>query len=315
MVSVIVPIFNSAPYLDECVRSILAQTHRDVEAILVDDGSTDDSLAICRRFASEDPRVKVIARANGGVSAARNSGLAAASGEWVAFVDGDDALHPRFVERMMAIAESGNADIACSAFHYGLAPKWSADASRIASLSGAEALEDMLYQRRINSSVSTKLFRRSFFDGIEFAEGKRYEDLEILPRIFMRAPKICFAAETRYFYRARSGSFISRFTPERLDVLGVTASIERFIGSLADGVERQRLLSAARDRRFAANFNMFALCAIASHPKADECWAYLKGAWRGVAQDPKSRIKNRLGAALVPLGRKICERASKIMYS
>lgn len=102
--SVIVPVYQAAEYLDCCVESILAQTFSDLELILVDDGSTDGSAARCDRWAAADSRVRVIHRENGGVSAARNMGLDAARGEYVAFVDSDDWVEPQMYENLLAAA-------------------------------------------------------------------------------------------------------------------------------------------------------------------------------------------------------------------
>ena len=99
-ISVIVPVYKAEAWLARCVDSILAQTFRDLEVILVDDGSPDGSGALCEGYAAADSRVKAIHKANGGVSSARNAGIEAASGEWVAFVDSDDWLEPDYLERL-----------------------------------------------------------------------------------------------------------------------------------------------------------------------------------------------------------------------
>ena len=109
-VSVIVPVYNAEKYLQECVDSILRQTLADLELILVDDGSTDSSPAICDRYAEQDARVQVIRQANAGLSAARNRGIEVAAGEWVAFVDSDDFIDANMY-RTMIIAEIGRAHV------------------------------------------------------------------------------------------------------------------------------------------------------------------------------------------------------------
>ena len=101
-VSVIVPVYNAEKYLAECVDSILAQTLRDIEVILVDDGSTDTSPAICDAYAGKDSRVKVIHKANGRAASARNAGMKIVQGEYVAFVDSDDWISPDMYEQMLA---------------------------------------------------------------------------------------------------------------------------------------------------------------------------------------------------------------------
>ena len=110
-ISVIVPIYNLAPWLGRCVESILAQTCENLEVILVDDGSGDDSLAIARSFAERDSRVKVIHQENAGVTTARLRGVAEATGDWIGFVDGDDELEPQMYARLLENAHSYGADI------------------------------------------------------------------------------------------------------------------------------------------------------------------------------------------------------------
>ena len=110
-VSVIVPVYNAEKYLQECVDSILRQTLADLELILVDDGSTDSSPAICDRYAEQDARVKVIRQANAGLSAARNRGIEVAAGEWVAFVDSDDFVDKNMFEQMYLYAKNNKYDI------------------------------------------------------------------------------------------------------------------------------------------------------------------------------------------------------------
>ena len=119
-VSVIVPVYNAEKYLQECVDSILRQTLTDLELILVDDGSTDSSPAICDRYAAQDLRVRVIHQANLGLSAVRNRGIEVAAGEWVAFVDSDDFIDANMYRTMIIAAEAEGAQLAvCTGFVYG----------------------------------------------------------------------------------------------------------------------------------------------------------------------------------------------------
>lgn len=111
-VSVIVPVYNVAEFLPKCAESILAQTHRDLELLLVDDGSTDGSSEVCDAIAGVDSRVRVLHRDNTGVSAARNAGIGAACGDWICFVDGDDWIHPEYVDYLLELAQWADAPIA-----------------------------------------------------------------------------------------------------------------------------------------------------------------------------------------------------------
>ena len=111
-VSIIVPIYNKEKYLEKCLDSILGQTYRDLEIILVDDGSTDNSLAICQRYAEKDPRIKIYHKPNGGVSSARNLGLEKSTGKYISFVDPDDFIHSEFIERLEMMLVQSDAEIA-----------------------------------------------------------------------------------------------------------------------------------------------------------------------------------------------------------
>ena len=109
MLSVIVPIFRVEKYLDKCVQSLLAQTYKDLEIILVDDGSDDGCPAMCDSYAKMDPRIKVVHKGNGGLSDARNAGLEVATGEYIAFADSDDYVHPQMYEAMVTVMEENAA--------------------------------------------------------------------------------------------------------------------------------------------------------------------------------------------------------------
>ena len=115
LISVIIPIYNVEAYLDECVQSILSQTHKQLEIILVDDGSPDGCPAMCDAWAEKDSRIRVIHKENGGLSDARNVGIDAATGDYIAFVDSDDWIVPEMYEKMLAALKKENADIcACN---------------------------------------------------------------------------------------------------------------------------------------------------------------------------------------------------------
>ena len=133
-VSVIVPVYNTEKYLAQCVDSILAQTLRDIEVILVDDGSTDNSPAICDSYKSRDERIKVIHQQNKGLSAARNAGIRIASGKYIAFVDSDDFVDCKMYECMLHLAESENVPLViCTGFYYS-----DKDTNRISKKSSCE---------------------------------------------------------------------------------------------------------------------------------------------------------------------------------
>lgn len=312
LVTLIVPAFNAGKFIGECLESIQSQTYEHWEAIVVDDGSTDSTADIAARMAKTDPRIRLWRRRNGGPSAARNSGIAAAKGRWLAFVDADDMIHPQFIEKLMEAASESGAGIAACDFAEGIEPKWKAalPACKPAVCSGAKAFEASLYQRGggLNCSSCGKLFDAKLFDGVRYVEGIRYEDLEIFGRLCLKATAVAYLRQPLYFYRSNGESFVHRFSPARLDVLKVTEDIERRCS------DDQALSRAARDRRFAANFNMLALASKAGHPAAESCWRLVKAYRREVLANPKSRLKNKLGALLTLMGRGVTQSVLKIAY-
>ena len=110
-VSIVIPVYNTKNYVENCLKSCLSQTHKDIEIVVVDDGSKDNSLQICQRIASNDKRIKVFSKSNEGVSSARNFGLMKASGDYVCFVDSDDTIDRDFVERLLDEAKTKKCDI------------------------------------------------------------------------------------------------------------------------------------------------------------------------------------------------------------
>ena len=118
LISVIIPLYNAEKYLKNCITSVVGQTYRNLEIILVDDGSNDNSLSICEKFALQDNRIKVFHQNNGGVASARNKGLSEASGEFIAWVDSDDSIEPEYIEKLYDAVKEYNADISIALKQY-----------------------------------------------------------------------------------------------------------------------------------------------------------------------------------------------------
>lgn len=179
MISVIVPVYNVEQYLESCVRSILAQTRQDLEVILVNDGSTDGSLAICRRLAEEDSRIQVLDGPNGGVGSARNRGLDVARGEYVAFVDSDDTVAPTMYETMLLAMEMHNADLVECGLVY-VREDGSVERSRSLGTCVAETAEECLrkfaFLEHTDTGPCNKLYRRDVVGEARFPHYVQGED-------------------------------------------------------------------------------------------------------------------------------------------
>lgn len=315
-VSVIIPAWNAARYLADAIASVQAQTHTDIEIIAVDDGSTDDTPGILRRLALTEPRLRIVTRPNGGLSAARNSGIEAATGRYILFLDADDMLHPLAIEHLLTAASRLQTGIVIrSLWNVSTEPPASflppsGDAIPARALGNvspriiAEPRSALLYQSEPIGSACAALIPASALtgpDGLRFAEGLYYEDLEFCERLYSRVSGVALIEEELYFYRQNPASFIHTFTGRRLDVLTVTRMI----------LERvpEYLLGAARDRRFAAAFNMYLLLGSLPRDKRrlyenrrHECWEIIRGGRRTALADPNVRRRNKLGALLSYLG-------------
>lgn len=303
-VSLIVPVYNVAQYLGECVESIRRQDFHDFEVLLVDDGSTDGSEVVCDEVASIDLRFRVIHQPNGGTSVARNTGIVAAEGEYIAFMDSDDILHPAYLSRLYALAVGSDADISMVKFAEGSLP----DCSRL-SLSGKkpvvlsplEALERTLYQDGLDTGPYCKLYRRSLFERHMFVPGLLYEDLDLITKLLPLANRVVVSDDLLYYYRHRVGSNIGSFSLKRLDVLDVTQDICRRMNAFDRSLQR-----AARDRRLSAAFNMFILLnrnGYGSTVESDRCWDIVRDLRGGEIVNPRVRLKNKLGVLLSYGGR------------
>lgn len=213
-ISIIIPVYNVAPYLRECLDSIQEQTFKDFEAILIDDGSTDGSGEICDWHASKYKRFKVIHKSNGGVSSARNMGLDMAQGEYIGFVDPDDYISPDFYELLLNKFKSSGADVVMSDVCI-ISQK--GEIETIFEITKAQTKEKYcgidifkaLMTAEISGSCCDKLFHNSLLNNNRFDESiSKAEDFEIMLRIFAKAQKVVFEEKAIYFYRMRKGSSI-----------------------------------------------------------------------------------------------------------
>lgn len=209
-VSVIVPVYKCEAFLPDCIDSILRQTHQNLEVILVDDGSPDGSGTICDTYAQKDARVRVIHQANRGVSAARNAGIDAASGDAIAFVDSDDTVESDLYEVLVKLAAEYDADIAHCGYrkvHFDGSTKDVLGTGILLIQDAWEASESLLTGKHFTGSPCTKLYRSQLFEGIRFdPELKINEDVWLNVQIFRNARKLVFWDVPKYCYYERAQS-------------------------------------------------------------------------------------------------------------
>lgn len=221
-ISIIVPVYNVEQYLETCINSILQQSYREIEIILVDDGSTDSSGTLCDQLAKTDARIKVIHKKNGGLSDTRNAGLEVATGEYIGFVDSDDCVFPDMYERLLTLLNTYHADIAiCDKieFYEGETPEFTKIASSIKVFNQEQAIDALADDVGLRSHVWNRLYSASLFNNLRFDVGKAYEDVYIMHRLFLRARKVVVTNEPMYCYLQRDSSILGTLNlKKRMDL-------------------------------------------------------------------------------------------------
>jgi len=246
-ISVIVPVFNVEKYLRECVDSVLAQTFKDFELILVDDGSPDNSGKICDEYATKDSRVRVFHKANGGVSSARNLGLENVRGEWITFVDPDDWIDAKMYETLYAVAVRGNADFVWCDFvaERGIISQRTDQSAKPDDV--VNFIEGILSGRR-HGSVCSKLTRAAALRewNIKFSPEIAYcEDLSVSIRLAYRAKHFCHVPEPFYHYRWRENSACSKLK-KRAMLVAYDKVLQEISAEIGDDPRFTEILKNAR---------------------------------------------------------------------
>ena len=212
LISVIVPVYKVEPYLDRCVQSIVGQTYKNLEIILVDDGSPDNCPAMCDAWAERDSRVRVIHKTNGGLSDARNAGMDAATGEYIAFVDSDDWIEPVMYEELLKRSKSTGSDIvSCDAVRVWADGTPSKKMVRVAEdrvMNKSEAMQALIQASSLIQTVWNKLYKSFVAKKIQFEKGKLHEDEFWSWQVVAQASRVATTSGAYYNYFQRPNSIM-----------------------------------------------------------------------------------------------------------
>ena len=213
LVSIIVPIYNVKDYLDRCILSLKNQTYSDIEILLIDDGSTDDSGYICDKYASKDDRIHVFHKENGGVSSARNCGLESANGSFICFVDADDWVESDYVEKLLNCAIENNSDIVCCGYYTAQDTKQKEISKQyeFREYDTEEALRK-LYQYEMTDYPWDKLYRKELWDDIRYPLNTLCEDMGTTFKVFAKSKRVCMLDAVLYYYWQRDNSSVHTIT-------------------------------------------------------------------------------------------------------
>lgn len=307
MVSVIVPVYQAYKTLDTCVQSILAQSFADFELILVDDGSTDGSAGLCDSYT--DSRVHVLHVANGGAASARNKGISTASGEWVCFVDSDDAIAPSYLSILISLAEDTNADIVSCAY----AKCERADIADYVSFfadksvrnphtfiyKGNEGTRALLYQKGFISAPWGMISKRSLWQHVSFPEGTAAEDMGTIYRLFLEASVIARTDAVLYGYvMDASNTVFSTQSVRNPDYYRHSRHMLSYIRK-----RHPDCMKAAASRHLSACFQILSETSPDTRDESakeliNKIYADIRSVRRIVIKDPKARLRNRAAAII-----------------
>lgn len=235
MVSVIIPVYNVEKYLNRCLDSVIQQSYRNIEIILIDDGSTDNSGHICDEYSKIDSRICVFHKSNGGLSEARNLGLDHVHGDFITFIDSDDFVSKWYIEYLITLIKKHNADMAVcqyresadDSYEFLLRPE---DKELICNRK--QAFEHYCYQKKIAQNAWGKMYAREIYRETRFTKGILYEDEDIFYKILDKCQKVIIGSQIHYFYyKSADGIIRSKFVKEKYQYVVASIELVKYIES------------------------------------------------------------------------------------
>lgn len=311
LVSIVIPVYNVEQYLPDCMKSIIDQTYRNLEIILVDDGSTDKSGILCDKIAEEDTRIQVIHKKNGGLSDARNVGIQNVHGEFLMFVDSDDQIDKRMVEILFnSMAETGSDVAICDPVHVFSKDDLVYTVSTENRLFDAKsAICEMWYQKSFLPSAWGKLYKTELIKSTEFRVGILYEDIDMMHQVFCKSDRIVYNLSKLYAYQHREGSITTKkFSKRDCEILNICDRLKKFAEN--EGEELQKaakaygVVGALRIELNAPDSPEF----IEEKQRAKAC---IQADWREVLHDKNVRKKTKIGLLLY----KCCRPLMQCVYA
>lgn len=305
LVSIIIPIYKVEKYIRRCVDSVISQTYKKIEIILVDDGSPDKCGRICDEYKETDERIMVIHKENGGLSDARNVALEICNGTYITFIDSDDWVSEFYVEHLVEAVRYSDADLVISMFENVFEDKHVLKASSIQvedlEIVGTEdCYKRILYQEGIEFNAPGKLYKRDMFTDLQYPVGKLYEDIPVTTEVIHRSSKIAVIQNIDYYYFCRSKSIQHQdYTHKKMDAVAHILQMKTFIDD-----KYPVLFKATTCRVFCTTCNI--LLQIKNRREYqndfDYLWTIIKMSRGVVLTDKNARKKARIAALISYLG-------------
>lgn len=245
LVSIIIPVYNVEKYLERCVDSVLGQTYKSLEIILVDDGSTDNCGKICDTYKLSDTRISVIHKKNGGLSDARNCGMKISNGDYIFFVDSDDWIKKECIQTLIFYALEKDADVVISKYISVSDETMLQIKNKPTSavmLTKMTALSDLLYQKKFTTSACGKLFKATVIKNVQFPVGKLFEDVETIFKIIESSERIVLLNDNLYYYFERTNSITkSNFDIRKMDYVETCTNLYEYVHNHYPQLEKAAL--------------------------------------------------------------------------
>lgn len=309
LISVIIPVYNAEKHIKCCVASICRQTYKNLEIIIVDDGSGDGSKAVLQQLEQKDSRIRVIYQKNRGPASARNTGVQLAKGAYLLFVDSDDWISRDHVEYLYQILTETGSDIASSSFFMSYSEKPFPVVSHptVQIDTRSEALRELLYSKKLNHSPWGKLYRRELFENIAYPEGYLYEDLFTTWRLFQKANTVAVSDAVTYCYFIRSESIVHG-TLEQRHLVGydAIAEIKHALGTEFDLAVRNLYMIRSMEYMRQVRWKQKELL--------QEIWKHVEENRSDVWRDRNASPRIRLFALLSYTGRWITKKTIDLYY-
>lgn len=303
LITVVLPIYNVSAYLKRCIESVIHQTYENLDIILVDDGSTDDSGIICDEYASIDSRITVVHKENGGLSDARNKGIELAKGQFITFIDSDDYIDDDYVEYLYNLIKRYNTRMSiCShTIVYDNGTILNKETGEEDVLSSERVLERILYDEDIDLSTWAKLYDISLFKSIKFPVGRLYEDAATTYKLVHECNYIAIGLKSKLYYMIRNNSITNvTFSKKKLDLITSTKEMTDFVKC------HYPQLSNAANRRliyaYLSTLSQLANSSIKDKNVENLLMNYIKTYGNDVLMDKRSKMRDKIGILSTKLG-------------
>ena len=311
LVSVIIPVYNTAKHLPTCLNSIINQTYQNLEIIVIDDGSTDNSSEIIKQYNEKDNRIKAFTQKNQGLSAARNTGLKNATGKYVTFVDSDDMIETNMIEKLLLALEKTKSDISVCSFKErttnGKEKHFNKNNYSRKVLNTEQALKAMLKEQGFMLSATMKLYPLNFFKNVSFLVGKLHEDVGTTYKLIMKASKVVFIPNELYIYIHHEKSIISAdFDNRKLDLISLT-------DQMCNDIDKKfpNLKNVTNERRIRARFSILRQIP-SNNPKAKQIVNYLTTHQNYITNNPEATIIDKIALKLALTSPKLFQLSYKL---